>query len=479
MSHAQPERRSVTDVIDDLGFGGAQLRVLCFGSGSTYVSAIAMTLFETLPSAIAVELGLHAYERALIFSACLAGKMAGNLFGMATNTLWGRRLPILCGYSLIFTFLPIIPLCYNFSLIVALIFCCSLGPGISTVHLYALLSEASSTKRRFTMNSITNAIFCIGCMQVLAIEYAYSSNLQFGAKWREIVWWSYAPALFLIAGVLMFGFVDSAHVYVCKGMYSEARKILETMREQNGRPDVSIDFSEDRGGLAVPVASTLEASRLMFGWSFCGITLVMCMLTFTLNFSYYGVGYAMPMVLQDIDLHIPPAAILLIIPLIEIAGYISCWGLRNWIGRRAFIMGFLSGGLLTFMAMAYGLFKLNNAPYDSTGQILVLSACFLFKFILAHGWTIVYLYLSEVYPTVCRGAAVGFCIAFGRLGSISTPFVFEHLKLMTGQHIAFFIVVVGMMILDAIASFFILPETKGKKLQVFADETTPLRKYSD
>jgi len=315
-------------------------------------------------------------------------------------------------------------------------------------------------------------------MQVLAVEYMYSPNLVFGSKWREVVWTAWAPATFLIAGVLMFSFVDSAHLYVCKGDFSKARTVLETMREQNGRPDVSIDFAQEQGGLAVYAASTWESICMMFSGQFFFITLTMCMLTLTLNFSYYGVGYAMPIVLQGVSLGLSPASVLLIIPVVEIIGYMSAVTLSNWFGRRTFIMGFLIWGTTAFMSMAYGLFRLQDTPRDSTGQMLVLSACLLFKFILAHGWTIVYLYCTEVYPTVCRGAAVAFAISFGRVGSISTPFIFEHLYLMTGQHIAFFFVACGLMILDAIMSFFFLPETKGKKLEVFASESTPLKSSS-
>lgn len=275
----------------------------------------------------------------------------------------------------------------------------------------------------------------------------------------------------------MFSFVDSAHVYLSKGEFGKTQRILETMREQNGCHNVSIDFARGHGGLAAGATSMWESVCKMFSGQFFGITCVMCMLTFTLNLSYYGVGYSMPIVLQGVDLHLSPASVLLVIPVVEVAGYLSSTLLSNWFGRRAFIMGFLSAGITVFMCMAYGLFRLQDTPRDSTGQILVLAACLLFKFILAHGWTVVYLYLTEVYPTTCRGSAVGFCIALGRFGSISTPFIFEHLYLLTGQHIAYFFVACGLMVVDAIASFWILPETKGKKLEVFADEATPLKKW--
>merc|ERR1719310_709252 len=145
---------------------------------------------------------------------------------------------------------------------------------------------------------------------------------------------------------------------------------------------------------------------------------------------------------------------------------------------------FLGCGIIAFMIMAYGLYRIETTPSKSTDNFaatMVLGAVVSFKFIMAHGWLVVYLHATEVFPTVCRSSAVGLVLGMGRLGSISTAYVFEGLHEYTGTHATFFYVVSAMMVLDAIGSFLVLPETKGKKLQLFsedanASENTPLKK---
>eukprot|EP00746_Dinoflagellata_sp_MGD_P001275 gnl/MRDRNA2_/MRDRNA2_102400_c0_seq1.p1 gnl/MRDRNA2_/MRDRNA2_102400_c0~~gnl/MRDRNA2_/MRDRNA2_102400_c0_seq1.p1 ORF type:complete len:497 (-),score=48.38 gnl/MRDRNA2_/MRDRNA2_102400_c0_seq1:136-1626(-) len=479
------EGRTVTDVIDDLGFGEAQVRLAILGGGINYLNGTCLELMSIIPKSIASDLGLHAYQRASIYSAALAGKLVGNFSAMGVNTSMGRRTPILLGYVVALAAIIGSAFGYNMYVIAFCWFLVGAAVGFAGPNWWALCSEACSTNKRMAVNAFSQGLFSIGALCTFGTAFVFDPYLKFGAEWRNVILWVQVSNIVLVLVALFVGFVDSAHAYAARGKIAEASSILEVMRQQNRCPDVSIEF--DTGGAGAAAESLLEVFQVgistMFSQKYCLITIVMFMLTFTLNFATYGVSYAMPLVLTSLDLGISPLYILAASEILMVVGYCSATFLSRIFGRRVMILGpFLCCGMLAFLVMAYGLYQLESAPKGVTPPVattLVLTAALSFKFVMAHGWLIVYLYATEVFPTVCRTSAMGLVLGMGRVGSLGTAFVFEGLHEHTGSRAIFFGLVCGLMILDGIGAALTLPETKGKKLEVFskgASENTPLKK---
>lgn len=481
------EQRTITDVIDDLGCGFAQVRIALFGGGINYTNGLCIETMAILPKAIAADLGWHRYERASVYTAALVGKLTGNFSAVIVNTSMGRRLPIMIGYFLGTMFITMSAFVYNVY-IMALCWCIvGFSMGFAGPNLWSLITEASPTNRRMPINAFAMCLFSVGALVAFVTAYYFDPNLKFGKDWRNVILWQQPSNVALLVTAVLVGFVDSAHAYAAKGNNTEATRILEAMRQQNGRPEVSVAFEIEHGNLATEtwMESLVTGLRTMFNQKYVLITTVMFMLTFTLNFVSYGMSYAIPIVLSELDLGLSAITVMIMSELLMVLGYASAAFLGRTLGRRITIIGpFLACSAIIFMTMAYGLYRLDNTKTGTLGSFsstMVLGAAMSWKFIMAHGWMVVYVYATEVFPTVCRSSAVGLVLGMGRLGSVSTAYVFEGLHEYTGTHATFFYVVSAMMVLDAIGSFLVLPETKGKKLQLFsedanASENTPLKK---
>ena len=86
-------------------------------------------------------------------------------------------------------------------------------------------------------------------------------------------------------------------------------------------------------------------------------------------------------------------------------------------GRRPMIvLHYVLGGLLCMATAAVPLGK-----FAHEWPIVVLAMCG--KYIAQVCWGIVYLYTSELFPTVIRSVALSFACSMARIGSMTAPFI--------------------------------------------------------
>lgn len=112
--------------------------------------------------------------------------------------------------------------------------------------------------------------------------------------------------------------------------------------------------------------------------------------------------------------------------------------------------------LLVFIFMPYSLRSLYLA-FAVIGQIGAYAA-----------FVIMYLYSSEVFPTVLRNTALGFAAVFAKGGAFVAPFIVN-----IGTEWISISIFIGLAILAAILCFF-LPETKDIVLPNTIDQTEQL-----
>jgi putative MFS transporter len=478
--------RTLGDVIDDLGVGFCQARVVFFAGAVYLLGGEIMFFFSTFPVAIALELGLEPYQRAALGSVVFLGMLVGNL-ACFMNDSFGRRGPILLSISGMLLFAGASALARDFWSIMVSWALVGVVYGIGVPTFNALCMETTPSDWRFSVNAVAMAAFCVASTRAAAILYVYAPDVvSMGQHWAKILFWSCASySIFMVLAVVP-GFVESPPFLVRQRKLTEARDQLEAMQRQNGRPEVSLEFSVESNSTQALHLS--ESLAIVFGRALWPVTLVLGLTTFLLNFMSYGQAYALPQVLGSVDLGASPAQSMLVATLFDTAGYGLGCALESFMGRKALTLTYLVGAGVFTMILIYGLEVL--APVVATrgaadapvlaagaeqGVALVQVGLNGSRLFVSVGWCAAYTYVGEVFPTLARAGGSGVCIACGRFGSLSAPWAFEFLLIRTGTYLWYFLAAGVLCVLNAVLVLLVLRETKGACI----DETTSLLPPSD
>jgi len=195
-------------------------------------------------------------------------------------------------------------------------------------------------------------------------------------------------------------------------------------------------------------------------------TIVISLAWFALGTLYFGLSLHMPEFKANIYL------IFFLSGLVEIPADIIPFVLLNRFGRRPNIaFHYIIGGLLCMATAAVPL-----GYYSYEWPIVVLAMCG--KYISQVCWGIVYLYTSELFPTVIRSVALSFACSMARIGSMMAPFIAYLAEINPVLPIFVFGTITFVVGLQTI----LLPETNKKKLpdtlhegEMFLKKNNPIK----
>lgn len=169
----------------------------------------------------------------------------------------------------------------------------------------------------------------------------------------------------------------------------------------------------------------------------------------TCSYCFYGVSQYVGQLSGNIFINVAASAS------VTLLGTFMSIPLMKIIGRRTIVIVF------NFIC-AICLIILAVIP-EGAGSVVCASIGVVASFIV---FVVVYLYCTELFPTVVRNAAVGCSSMMARVGSMMAPFVIEL------QYVAEWLPPVAFAVLPLIAGFvtFLLPETKGCELMTTIEE---------
>lgn len=465
------ELPALEDVVERIGFGSAQVRTLILGGGVWLADGAIILLVGSVISTIAAEWGLSAGARGMIVALVFIGVLIGNCLSGWLGDSAGRWLPIVVSYFAVAFF----SICSSMStgiltLSISSVFVgCAFGIGQPASM--SLNSELTPSNWRMSMNGMSAILFVLGELYAACLLWMNDPLMQ-ELNWRRLLALGAVPSIAI--GCLATAFLFESPLFLAlHGRHLRATKILEAMRHMNGMDDqVSVSF---RGPSDSPLVERTASGRnicksctipswskqlsIVFGKHLLVPTTACCFSCFVLNFTIYGGLYALPQVLPGVKMGISPATALALGALWEIPGIMLGICLGTVMTRKSAIGLYLSASCLSLTVFAYAV----TAPRTRFIVLLLQGGFAGIKCFGTLGFVVIYQYSTEIFPTAARATGTAACVAFGRLGAMSCPFVFETLQHLRGDFSSFFYATAALCLANGLV-LAVLPETKGAPL---------------
>mmetsp|Transcript_17934 Transcript_17934/g.38196 ORF Transcript_17934/g.38196 Transcript_17934/m.38196 type:complete len:526 (+) Transcript_17934:46-1623(+) len=446
---------NVTDVIEALGFGLAQVRIVLFAHGVWFTDGIDMCVVAMCTPTWISEFNLSHSQAGLFTTVTFIGIGFGAAFSSLPGDSFGRRVPIVACYfaTMVMCILTVMSESHVTLLLCRLGMGFAMGLGMSPS--LALGSESCPDSWKMAMVACKGAFAFIGMIVGNLFAMLLDPTLMH-VDWRKIYLWCTIPSTVLSATSVLF-LPESAKFLAQIGDHAGAARALKSMRSLNFRPSISIEYSRNvvnasnvesgtatsAGSLAYITNQELDNKpvpmkkqlKVIFGKSLWGLTIAAILGNVGINLIQYHNNYGEPEVLtraHSMSHHhsaTKPAVQLLVASFWGLLGFPLTIIVGHFFQRKTgLIISFFFISLVTFI------FGATAALPDRDHWIL--KALFQFslcgsRVIFAAAWNFVHQFSVEFYPAPISTTGGAIAIAVGRVGSILAPLVFEWISTAT------------------------------------------------
>lgn len=415
----EDSRPDLDAVIDELGFGQAQWRFVAAVAYKNMSAGFFMQLLSPIGMSISADLDFSNHQRGALASLTFTGLLAGCAAASFADGV-GRRCTWLAGGAIHTAGMFLIAISTDF---VALAFQHSLvgfGMGLMVPVQSSLGGELCASTDRVYMSNLSGMFpYILGMFLALAIVQVQDPTMKY-LDWR----WSLLVVA--VPGVLFwvisyFLLLESPRYLAVQGRREEALVNINTIARLNGKePVLGFKCAEAVEGISFSVVL-----RRLWHTVAC-----LCLCTVTLNYSYYGTLYALPPILAELSMGTDPTVHLALGAFVELLAYMVSTRIGATFSRRLILQAYLAMSILFTGLFVVSIAKLPAAGNKLTADDLVAAygaaaGMYVYRTVSTFGWVFVYLYATEVFPTIARTVGCSFVFAVGRVGSIVAPMVVE------------------------------------------------------
>ncbi|MGH0138733.1 UNVERIFIED_CONTAM: hypothetical protein FKN15_037133 [Acipenser sinensis] len=372
-----------------------------YGRKKLYLTGLALDITFGVTSGLAPSYQLFAASRFLV------GIMNGGMSLVAfvlLNEYVGTSYWALTGLTLDITFGVTSGLAPSYQLFAASRFLVGIMNGGMSLVAFVLLNEYVGTSYWALTGSLGSLFFAVGISVYAVMGYFIHS-------WRMLALVTNLQGVLLF--VLSVFIPESPRWLYAQGRLSEAEDVLYLIARRNHKQKCTVSLKPplDRRDRQTAGALDLFCHRILLKR-----TLVMMYSWFVCSLVYYGLTLNVGNMGGNLYVNLALSGIA------ELPSYPICIYLigRKWSGRRRTLSGFLFlGGIACLIIMVLpekqeaGVFAYVNSRSLSLLGKMTISAAF----------NIVYIYSSELYPTVVRNIGMGMCSVAARLGGIIAAFI--------------------------------------------------------
>jgi len=493
-------KATVYGAIEEIGIGWQQFYTLCLAGGIFIVEGALLVIAGIVVRTLEVRWGHSLAHTTLLVTGLFIGITFGTICGGFVSDTQGRRKVIVQSYggTLVCVLLCVAGMHWVYLFFSNILLGFFFGYGVPAAN--TLVCETCPVAHRSNMVCSAAMCFALGQLVAGAIVYIVSPYMDYEElNWRTmtalsaIIPATYGPLAYLYL-------IESPSWLLVNGRTTEAYDTLQTMARRN-----NVKLNMETAANAAPRHSVQSHTKTSepsdehttprpgggtCGWfnkmwekrisqlftpKYKSTTIILAFVTFSSNFSYYGMIYVLPdtfvelLVILEEDpsqTHLSPALALMLSALFEIPGILLAIMLSNTVSRRTSLSTAFSVTSISAISLVYA------SSHDSHAFVLTSMAAFAGKLFIAAAFILGYLYLLEVYPTSFRATGLAFSMSVGRLGAFLIPIVAETIMGFMGSSIYVFCVIGAVSCCAAFLTLFLPYDTRN-------DEELPMGKCDD
>lgn len=398
---------------------------------------------------LAKEWGLAPGQMGLIGSIGLIGMALGAVISGTVADRIGRKevftITVLL-YSIASAFCA---LSWNYQSLLVFRFLVGFGLGGELPVAATLVSEYAPSRVRGRFIVLLESFWGLGWIAAACIAYFFIP--VYG--WRMAFLIGALPALYVC--LIRLHMPESVRYLLTRGRVDEARQIVLSLEKQLHVPSALFT------GETEPVPVVAKASfRELWKKPFMSRTIMLWLVWFGINFSYYGIFMWLPsLVFQQGFTVVKTFEYVLIMTLAQLPGYYCAAWLVDKIGRRYTLSAFL-----LFSGVASYFFG-----HASTAATLMMWGSVMSFFNLG-AWGVLYTYTPEQYPTAIRALGSGWAAGFGRFGGMAAPMMVGALLARSFGFASVFYMFALVFAAVAVIVLSLGVESKQKDLESLSDE---------